>query len=70
MNYFFIYKNMYNYVYISCILSLMSRWLTPEMIRWVAGTGRFVFHKDTSLQLDTMISKIRAVQSVPNTPLK
>ncbi|XP_064392522.1 4-hydroxy-tetrahydrodipicolinate synthase-like [Halichondria panicea] len=47
-----------------------ARWLTLEMIRWVAGTGRFVFHKDTSLQVDTMLSKLRAAQSVPNTPLK
>ena len=46
------------------------RSLTPSMLKWVAETGRFVFHKDTSLEVETMLKKMDAVQSVPGTPLK
>lgn len=46
------------------------RSLTPSMLKWVAETGRFVFHKDTSLQTDTMLKKLDAVKSVQATPLK
>ena len=47
-----------------------TRNLTPEMLKWVAQSGRFTFHKDTCLQLDRMIEKIEAVKAVPGTPLK
>lgn len=46
------------------------RSLTPSMLKWIAETGRFVFHKDTSLDTQTMLSKMAAVRSVPSTPLK
>ena len=46
------------------------RHLTPAMLKWVAESGRFVFHKDTSLEVDTMLKKMDAVQAVPSTPLK
>lgn len=46
------------------------RSLTPSMLTWVAKTGRFIFHKDTSLVVEVMMDKLRAVKSVPNTPLK
>ena len=45
------------------------RSLTPEMMTWVARSGRFVFHKDTSLDLQTMVKKINAVKAIPDTPL-
>ena len=48
---------------------LQCRSLTPEMMTWVARSGRFVFHKDTSLDLQTMVKKINAVKAVPDTPL-
>ena len=40
------------------------------MMGWAAKTGRFVFHKDTSILTSTMISKINAVKAVNDTPLK
>ena len=40
------------------------------MLAWIARSGRFVFHKDTSLEVDLMLRKLDAVKSVPNTPLK
>ena len=57
------------WLYCSLVLFL-CRWLTPDMVRELAGTGRFVFLKDTSLHIDTMVAKLRAAQSVPNSPLK
>jgi len=39
------------------------------MMSWVARSGRFVFHKDTSLDLQTMVNKINAVKDIPETPL-
>lgn len=46
------------------------RSLTPEIMKWAAGTGRFVFHKDTSLNEAVMLEKLRVVKSVAGTPLK
>ena len=46
------------------------RSLTPAMMTWVAKSDRFVFHKDTSLNIELMIEKIKAIQAVPNTKLK
>lgn len=40
------------------------------MMTWVAKSDRFVFHKDTSLNIELMIEKIKAVQAIPNTRLK
>ena len=40
------------------------------MMIWAAKNGRFVFHKDTSLSVDLMLNKLKAVQSVPGTQLK
>lgn len=46
------------------------RALTPAMMKWVAKSRRFLFHKDTSLKLETMIEKMEAVKSVPETNFK
>lgn len=46
------------------------RVLTPEMVRWAADTGRIVFLKDPMTNIVTMKAKIKAVQSVKDTPLK
>jgi len=37
-----------------------KRAVPVESIRWAASTGRFVFHKDTSHQLDSVVAKIAA----------
>jgi 4-hydroxy-tetrahydrodipicolinate synthase len=37
------------------------RVLSPETMQWVASTGRFVFHKDTTSNLDHIRRKIAAV---------
>lgn len=42
-----------------------KRLLSPEMMRWAGGTGRFVFHKDTSCDLSAVTAKVRAVQGSP-----
>lgn len=47
-----------------------ARHLTPEMLTWVAKTGRFLFHKDTTLEVPAMLRKLEAVRAVPETPLK
>lgn len=46
------------------------RSLTPEMLSWCAESGRFLFHKDTSVDMDVMLRKLAAVQAVPNNTLK
>ena len=45
----------------------LNRSLTPSMMKWAAESGRFVFHKDTSILTSTMIDKIKAVKSVNDT---
>jgi hypothetical protein len=47
-----------------------KRLLSPELLRWAAGTGRFVFHKDTCCQSHEIREKIRAVKSVPDSPFR
>ena len=47
-----------------------ARNLTPDMVRWVAQSGRFNFLKDTSLSVSTLLEKIKAGKSVEGTPLK
>ena len=46
------------------------RALTPEMLAWCAGSGRFFFHKDTSVDTQVMLSKIAAIKTLPQTNLK
>ena len=40
------------------------------MLSWCAESGRFLFHKDTSVDMDVMLRKLAAVQAVPNNTLK
>lgn len=42
-----------------------KRLLTPEMMAWAGRTGRFVFHKDTTCELEAVLAKVRAVQGTP-----
>ena len=35
-----------------------------------SSRSRFLFHKDTSLQTDTMLKKLVAVQALPDNPMK
>lgn len=35
------------------------RLLTPESLGWLASTGRFVFHKDTCCDIETIYAKLR-----------
>lgn len=44
-----------------------KRGLSTEMMKWLADTGRFFFHKDTSCKADIVKEKIEAVE---NTCLK
>jgi 4-hydroxy-tetrahydrodipicolinate synthase len=46
------------------------RALTPGMLAWCAGSGRFLFHKDTSEDTGVMLRKLEAVQSLPHSNLK
>lgn len=55
---------------LSVFVSPVCRHLTPEMLTWVAKTGRFLFHKDTTLEVPAMLRKLEAVRAVPETPLK
>lgn len=43
------------------------RLLTADMLKWCAGTGRFLFHKDTCCKTKPIADKIAAVQSLPGT---
>ena len=52
-----------------CLASL-SRALTPEMLTWCASSGRFLFHKDTSVNTDIMLQKLAAVQRLPGNNMK
>lgn len=52
------------------MFATLVRSLTPEMLAWCAGSGRFLFHKDTSVYTDTMLKKLAAVQAVPNNTMK
>ncbi len=42
-----------------------KRLLTPEMMGWAAKTGRFVFLKDTSLQVEAIAAKCAAIKGSP-----
>ena len=39
-----------------------KRLISPEMMQWLGKTGRFLYHKDTSCNLDDMREKIRAIK--------
>lgn len=39
-----------------------KRLVSPRLLRWCADTGRFLFLKDTSCDLENMAQKLRAVQ--------
>ncbi|MFD0678865.1 MULTISPECIES: dihydrodipicolinate synthase family protein [unclassified Paenibacillus] len=39
-----------------------KRLISPELLKWCAGTGRFLFLKDTSCDVDNMKGKLEAVQ--------
>ena len=41
------------------------RLLSPAMMAWLSGTGRFVFHKDTSCDADAIGAKLSAVRGSP-----
>jgi 4-hydroxy-tetrahydrodipicolinate synthase len=38
------------------------RSLTTKILNWAAGTNRFVFHKDTSLDCNTMLEKLETIK--------
>lgn len=42
-----------------------KRLLTPEMMRWAAQTGRFVFLKDTSCDVEAIAAKCAAIEGSP-----
>lgn len=42
-----------------------KRLFSPELVAWCAGTGRFVFYKETSLSLDILREKLEAVKGTP-----
>jgi 4-hydroxy-tetrahydrodipicolinate synthase len=44
-----------------------KRLLSPELVRWAAASGRFVFHKDTSCDIAQINAKIRAIEGVGGT---
>lgn len=44
-----------------------KRLMTPEQLRWAAGTGRFLFHKDTCCDSAGIAAKIDAIRKVEGT---
>ncbi|MBT3273153.1 MAG: dihydrodipicolinate synthase family protein [Spirochaetales bacterium] len=42
-----------------------KRLMSPELLRWCADTGRFIFLKDTSCDPDSIQAKINAVEGTP-----
>jgi 4-hydroxy-tetrahydrodipicolinate synthase len=42
-----------------------KRLLTPELMRWAATSGRFVFEKDTSCDIKAIRAKLEAVRGTP-----
>ena len=58
---------------VACVVDCLApliRALSPEMLAWCAGSGRFLFHKDTSVDTEVMLRKLAAVQSLPHRNLK
>ena len=44
-----------------------NRLLSPELLKWFADTGRFIFLKDTCCRADEIKAKLKAIE---NTPMK
>jgi 4-hydroxy-tetrahydrodipicolinate synthase len=42
-----------------------KRLLTPELLKWAASTGRFVFHKDTCCSISAIEAKLSAISGTP-----
>lgn len=42
-----------------------KRLFSPKLVAWCAGTGRFVFYKETSQSLDALGKKLEAVKGTP-----
>lgn len=42
-----------------------KRCVSPETLKWLADTGRFIFHKDTTCREDLIREKIAAVKGTP-----
>ncbi|GJM33596.1 MAG: dihydrodipicolinate synthase family protein [Saprospiraceae bacterium] len=42
-----------------------KRLLSPELLGWLAHTGRFLYHKDTSCLMESIQEKIAAVKGTP-----
>lgn len=42
-----------------------KRLISPKMMRWIAETGRFFYHKDTSCDPDAIQAKLAAVKGTP-----
>lgn len=40
-----------------------KRLISPELIGWLGGTGRFYYHKDTSCDIEAIRAKLRAIDS-------
>lgn len=42
-----------------------KRLLSAELLQWAAGSGRFVFHKDTACAMEPIRAKLAAVKGTP-----
>lgn len=42
-----------------------KRLLSPETLAWLAGSGRFLYHKDTSCDLEAIRRKLDAIRGTP-----
>ncbi len=42
-----------------------KRTISPETMKWLAATGRFIYHKDTTCREDLIREKIAAVKDTP-----
>ena len=40
-----------------------KRLVSPPLMKWLAGTGRFLYHKDTSCNLNEIISKMEQIRN-------
>ena len=41
-----------------------KRLLIPQIVHWLADTGRYIFHKDTSCQMDDIYAKLEKSQGI------
>jgi 4-hydroxy-tetrahydrodipicolinate synthase len=42
-----------------------KRLISPDLLKWTARTNRFVFHKDTSCNLEEIQKKLKAIEGTP-----